>query len=75
MDSGLINVGKYSDGSWPVATVRFDVTSDTCKERIWIEANGQNWIAVDAEFADELCRAIKRAAKHIRASLPHDGGE
>lgn len=66
MQKGLINVGQYSDGSGPVVTVKFDVTSATCRNSIWIETGENNWLAVDAEFSDELCRAIKTAARSIR---------
>ena len=70
MDKGTINVGTYSDGSGPAVTVKFDTTGDTCKQSIWIETGGQNWLAVDAEFADELCRAIKTASRSIRKATP-----
>jgi hypothetical protein len=74
MTKGEINVGKYSDGSGPVATVKFDAQSKYTPSSVWVEM-GSTWIAVDVEHINELCRAMKRIAKLIRASLPHDGGD
>ncbi len=44
MDKDSVNVSKYSDGSGPVVTVAFDVTSAICGNRIWIETGSHNWI-------------------------------
>jgi peptidyl-tRNA hydrolase len=74
MDKGSINVGKYDDGSGPVATVDFDVHSQYTPRSVWVNM-GSTWIAVKVEHIDELCRAIKRAAKHIRAAHPMNNHE
>ena len=70
MHKGTINVGKYDDGSGFAVEVSFDTTSATAPNCIWFEIGSNNWIGIEEKFADELCRAIRMAAKAIRAATP-----
>ena len=76
--SAKFAVGLYSDGSGPKVEVSYDTTEPTdpradCRDRIWIETSLNDWIAVDQDCAEDLCDAILRAAKAIRARLPPKG--
>jgi len=65
---GKINVGTYSDGSGPVATVSWDTDSEYTPKSVWVSMYSDQWIAIDAEHIEALCRAMKHAASAIERS-------
>lgn len=72
--SAVFNVGVYADGSGPMQRVRYDATSGHCPDIIWIDGGdySDQWIAFDYQIAEEMCAAIRAAAKAI-ASLRESG--
>jgi hypothetical protein len=68
MQSAKFNVGKYADGSGPVVTVSFDTTTKYAPRSITLETSDSNWLGVEPEYVDELCRALKQAARLVRQS-------
>ena len=64
-------VSPYADCGTPRVTVKYDTSSSTGNNQVWLETgHGCNWIAFDAEIADEVCATIQEAARAIRARLP-----
>ena len=70
-DKAQFAVGTYSDGSGPVATVTYDVTSDHTPTAVWVhggDADSEQWVAFDWQHADAIANAIRAAAAAIRAT-------
>lgn len=64
----------------PMVVVRYDTTPPRdpradCRNRIWLEddVSSDLWYAFDEDIAEEVCEAIMRAAKAIRAAQPFEG--
>ena len=63
-------VGTYSDGSGPVVTVEYDVTSKHTPQSVWVyggDTHSDHWVAFDWQYADAIADAIKQAAASLRA--------